>query len=58
MAKCEMTMVEKEPGVSCVVLLATTVRSIADVLRDLGFEDEVRRIRDALIRSDDAAQPD
>ena len=55
-AEREMTTLETEPGNACIVLLATTIRSIADVLRVQGFDDEVRRIRDALKRSDAAAQ--
>ncbi|MCZ6895521.1 MAG: hypothetical protein O7H40_15950 [Gammaproteobacteria bacterium] len=46
----------REPGVECVILLATTIRSIADVFRDQGFDGEVRQMMDALERSDDAAQ--
>ncbi len=52
----ELKAIEKEPGVECVILLATTIRSIADVLRDQGFDGEVRQMMDALERSDAAAR--
>lgn len=39
-----------------IVLLATTVNSIARILTDQGFGGEARQIEDALRRSDSAAQ--
>ena len=53
----ELMMTENKSGIRRVVLLPTTIHPIADVLRDQGFDDEVRRIMDALERSDAAAQP-
>ena len=55
-ARREMKMVETKPGEGEIVLLATTIQAIADVLRDQGYNDEVRQMMDALERSDAAAQ--
>ena len=53
----ELKAVAMESGSSAIVLMATTIQSIADVLRDQGYDDEVRQMMDALGHSDAAVQP-
>ncbi len=51
-----MKAIKTKTGENYVVLMPTTIQSIADVLRDQGYDDEVRQMMDALKRSDAAVQ--
>ena len=56
-ANKEMKGFKKEDGTPVVLLMATTIHSVADVLRNQGFKDEVRQMMEALDRSDQMAGP-